>query len=54
MAFGGLYYNDPSGYLVETDSFIALVPDAKDRLDIRNIIINEQNGNSNSQGGSCN
>jgi hypothetical protein len=54
MAFGGLFYDDGSGNQVETDSFIALIPNATDREQIKNIILNEETGNSNAQSTSCN
>lgn len=57
MAFGGLFFQkiDVNGnqIQVETDSFKALVPNQSDRDKIRNILINEQDGNSNAQGEKC-
>ncbi len=53
MAFGGLYYKDGNGNLVETDSFKALVPDAIKRQEIKNILSNEEQGNTSSKGTKC-
>lgn len=54
MAFGGLYYEDSNGNQVETDSFKSLIPNQSDRDKIKNILINEQDGKSNSKGTKCN
>ncbi len=53
MAFGGLFYKDSNGNIVETDSFIELVPNESDREIIKSILRNEQEGNSNAQGTKC-
>lgn len=57
MAHGGLFFEktDVNGnqIQVETESFKALVPNQSDRDKIRNILINEQDGNSNAQGEKC-
>lgn len=53
MAFGGLYYEDSNGNIVETDSFIELVPSQQDRLNIRNILIAEQDGENSALGTDC-
>ena len=53
MAFGGLNYEDSAGNQIETDSFKALVPYKSDRDKIKNLLINEQNGNSKSKGTKC-
>ncbi|MEE9408889.1 MAG: hypothetical protein V3V28_12530 [Polaribacter sp.] len=47
------FYEDSSGNIVETDSFIALIPNQSDRDNIRNILINEQNGNNDAKGEKC-
>ena len=54
MAFGGLFYTDSDGNIVETDSFIALVPDPNDRHEIKIILENEQDGNTEAKGSKCN
>jgi hypothetical protein len=54
MAFGGLFYTDSDGNIVETDSFIALVSDPKDRHEIKIILENEQDGNTEAKGSKCN
>jgi len=53
MAFGGLYYTDGNGSLIETDSFKKLVPDPKERNKIKKILENEQNGNKEAKGKKC-
>ena len=53
MAFGGLFFENVNGELEETDSFKALVPNQSDRDEIRKILINEQDGNSNAKGEKC-
>ncbi|WP_197474607.1 hypothetical protein, partial [Tenacibaculum ovolyticum] len=53
MAFGGLYYEDSSSNIQETDSFKALVPIKTDRDNIKKILENEQEGNSNAKGSKC-
>ena len=53
MAFGGLNYKDSTGNRIDTDSFKALVPNKADRDKIKNLLINEQNGNSNAKGSKC-
>ncbi len=53
MAFGGLYYKDSNNNIIETDSFKTLVPDSNERLKIRNILINEQDGNSKAKSPKC-
>lgn len=53
MAFGGLNYEDSAGNQIDTNSFKALVPNKSDRDKIKNLLINEQNGNSNSKGSKC-
>ncbi len=50
----GLYYKDSKGNQIETDSFIALIPDALKRQQIKNILYNEQEGNTNAKGTKCN
>ncbi len=50
----GLYYKDSEGNQIETDSFIELVPDLDNRQKIKNILINEQNGNTDAKGEKCN
>ncbi len=54
MGYGGLYFEDSSGNITETDSFKSLVPDSQKRLNIRNIILAEQNGNNDAKGTKCN
>ncbi|CAM1356688.1 hypothetical protein [Tenacibaculum ascidiaceicola] len=53
MAFGGLFYKDSSGNLIETDSFKKLIPNQSDRDKIKQILKNEQNGNSSAKGQKC-
>ncbi|MDZ4151608.1 hypothetical protein, partial [Methylicorpusculum sp.] len=53
MAFGGLFFKDSSGNLIETDSFKELVPNSLDRKKIINILKNEEQGNSSSKGIKC-
>ena len=53
MAFGGLYYKDLNGNLVETDSFIELIPSQSDRDEIKDRLIKEQNGETDSKGKRC-
>ena len=55
MAWGGLFQVDPSTGLIslETDSFKELVPNANDRQEIANIVLNEIKGNSDAQGTQC-
>ena len=49
----GLNYEDSAGNQIDTNSFKALVPNKSDRDKIKNLLINEQNGNSNSKGSKC-
>lgn len=53
MAFGGLFYKDSNGNLVETDSFKKLIPNQSDRDIIKKILKNEQDGNSSAKGQKC-
>lgn len=53
MAFGGLFFKDSKGNLVETDSFMALIPNSFERKKIINILANEEQANSNSKGEKC-
>ncbi len=50
MAFGGLFKTNTN---TPTDSFKALIPKSSDRLVIKNILKNEQDGNENAQGVKC-
>ncbi len=52
MAFGGLFTKE-NGMIEETYSFQILVPSQAERDKIKNILKNEQNGNSNSKGTKC-
>ncbi len=52
MAFGGLYFEE-NGITQETYSFQVLIPKQTDRDKIKNILKNEQDGNSNSKGEKC-
>ena len=55
MAFSSQFNIDEDGNISSTsDTFEELVPDASDRQDIINIILNEQNGTNDAQGGQCN
>ncbi|WP_067151739.1 trypsin inhibitor-like cysteine-rich domain-containing protein [Pseudotamlana agarivorans] len=54
LAYGGLYYNDSNNKQIETDTFISLVPNLNDRNKIKNILMNEQDGNHSSKGTECN
>ncbi len=54
MAFGGLYSYGENGIRVDTDAFIALIPDETQRNAIINIILNEQDGTNEAQGIPCN
>jgi len=54
MAFGGMFYKDSNGNIIETDSFIELIPNQTDRNLIIQILYDEQEGNSNSKGTKCN
>ncbi|WP_408029201.1 hypothetical protein [Tenacibaculum xiamenense] len=54
MAFGGLFYKDSNGNLIDTDSFKELVPSQSDRNNIRAILKNEQDGNNAAKGKKCN
>jgi len=54
MAFGGLYYKDSDGNLIETDSFKELIPKQTEREIIKSILYNEQEGNSDAKGKKCN
>ncbi|MDO4782278.1 MAG: hypothetical protein Q4A09_03555 [Capnocytophaga felis] len=54
QSYGGLFQTDVNGTITtETDSFKQLVPNAKDRQDIANKILNEQNNNGNAKGTKC-
>ncbi|GIM52202.1 hypothetical protein CAPN004_12320 [Capnocytophaga cynodegmi] len=54
LSYGGLFQTDANGTITtETDSFKELVPNAKDRQDIANKILNEQNNNGNAKGTKC-
>ncbi|SFZ95253.1 hypothetical protein SAMN05428642_1201 [Flaviramulus basaltis] len=52
MAFGGLFFEE-NGTIQETYSFQVLIPNQTDRDKIKNILKNEQDGNSNSKGKKC-
>lgn len=66
MAYGGLFYakkdlngevlKDPQGNVIieETDSFKKLEPIKNQRDRIKQILINEQQGNANAKGNKCN
>lgn len=54
QSYGGLFQTDANGTITtETDSFKELVPKSKDRQDIANKILNEQNNNGNAKGTKC-
>lgn len=54
MAWGGLFQVDNDGNIDSmTDSFQELVPNANERQDIANKLLNELKGNSNAQGTEC-
>jgi len=54
MAYSGMFQVDISGTIVaEVDTFKEIVPNADDRQTIADIILNEQNGNSEAQGTKC-
>jgi hypothetical protein len=55
MAFGGLFVWDEinNKFDFETDGFKSLVPDENDRLFIKDIVINELDGNENARGQKC-
>lgn len=48
------YKCSPAVKIVFTDSFLELVPESDDRNAIIQIIVNEQNNNSNVEGSKCN
>ncbi|MCH7413264.1 hypothetical protein MM213_07205 [Belliella sp. R4-6] len=50
MAFGGLFKTNTN---TPTDSFKELIPKSSDRLKIKNILKNEQDGNENAKGVKC-
>ncbi len=52
MAFGGLFFEE-NGKIEETYSFQVLVPSQANRDKIKDILKNEQEGNSNSKGKKC-
>lgn len=54
LSYGGLFQTDVNGAITtETNSFKELVPNAKDRQDIANKILNEQNNSRNAKGAKC-
>lgn len=54
QSYGGLFQVDVNGNITtETDSFKRLVPNVKDRQDIANKILNEQNNTKNAKGTKC-
>lgn len=54
MSFSGQFVVDINGNIVSSsDTFEALVPNSSERQQIVNIILNEQNNNSDAQGTSC-
>ena len=54
MAYGGLFYKDSFGNIIETDSFKILEPFKTHRDRIRQILFNEQEGNEKAKGDKCN
>lgn len=56
MAWGGLFQTDPNTGLItsETDAFKELEPNANNRQDIADIVVNELKNNSDAKGTKCN
>ena len=55
MVYSGMFQVDPNGNTItEIDTFKELVPNAIDRQEIVDIILNKHHGNNDAKGTTCN